>query len=182
MSLAQETRVAVNISSENEVATYTNQDIHRLVIARITITGVYGGGGPYRGFAYVNDIEIIPNFLIEVDAGPTTIKMQSRIVLLKPGDILSMRVLGQTPDTDTTTFTVLSDVTPIRSSELSEEIIPDLINNLINQIETTISGIAVEVRPTRIVIGQCAKEVKPFQLPIRTTGVKQFKMPVRRCP
>lgn len=124
MELDRETRSAISLAAEIEVLSYTcPAGQPREVIARIDIGSVAqplgGSGGSYAARAYINGVRVQPDTLLSLPGGQTRAMVISRSLPLDPGDVLSLRLLGQVDDTAVDTVASLRNATPVMASDLT---------------------------------------------------------------
>lgn len=116
--LHEEGRAGVNISSAAEIANYTfDGGSYRTTLWRVELSNIVGGQD-YILIAKIGGDEFAPRSLTRVEAGNTTAVMQCRHFIIKPGDVLTLELIGNPSDTNITVVTRLIDATPITLSEI----------------------------------------------------------------
>ncbi len=160
MLLAQETKFALDITTEAEVLSYTyTGTAPRTVVARVDLTNIVGNGN-YQGKIYLNDHQILPDFVIAVPI-VSIITLQTRHLIIAASDILRITITGLTngssddSDTSVDTTTYLMDVTPVLPEDIGSTISPDITE----AIEAAIKNITVQVDTSRIILGPCSRPV-----------------------
>jgi len=124
MELTRVSKTGLNLATEVELLSYTVPAGNpRELIARINL-GAAGGllsgvGGVYSVRFYLNSVRVLPDSDINFSAGLTQAIVSSRSVPVDPGDVVSIRIVGQAGDTDVDTVTTLRNATPVLASDLA---------------------------------------------------------------
>jgi hypothetical protein len=140
---------AVDLSSLVSVLEYTNHDSRSLMVAAmIHFTGLSGVGGNYAAQLFVNDAIFIPDRQITFPAGRTAALMQSRTVMMRPADVLQLKMLGAAGDTAVQVDVHVVDMSPTAPEEVISLISPDLVEALNRAAKT----LKISVRPERVIL------------------------------
>lgn len=124
MVLYTETHDALNIVGGGQGLEYTyDGTANCTVVCRVELgsdTRPVAGGGTYTASVFLNDRRLVPDSSVVV-AADTVILIQSRELLLTPGDHLIVVVTGRPADTAVDAVTTLLDVTPLTRSDVYGE-------------------------------------------------------------
>lgn len=122
MELTRDTHTSLDITSEAEVLSYTYSGLTTLMVSNRIEVGSTGkpiaGNGIYTVALYVDDVPYTPSSNIQVPAGQESLVFQSRLFVLEPGDVVSIRVTGQAGDDDVFAESILFDMTPATLDQL----------------------------------------------------------------
>lgn len=164
----------VAIDTEAQVADYTyggSTDI--IVLIRVDLIGI-AGGLIYNLKVACNGSQLAPDSAITVGDGITTAVIQSRNLMLRTGDNLTISLTGGPEDTSVTITVSIADVTPVSSADIVTMVSPELAN----AVQDAIRDLEVIVKPQRIILGPIPQGVKTFLLPI-PQGVSTPLLPER---
>lgn len=121
--LYRETHLAIDISAQTTVLTYTYAgDLPKIILARVELgsdTKPIVGGQNYSIIAKIDDVPVTPVSSILVPTGQTKAIMSSRSLPIEVGDVLTIQVIGAGGDTDTRAISFLIDATPAMVTELT---------------------------------------------------------------
>ncbi len=179
MNILDETSGTFDISSEVEVASYIcDKTIPTSVLARLYIGSIGDpivGSGPYYIRAYIDDALLIPDTSISIASSGAYVA-HSRQFIMKEGEALTIKLLGNVGDTVIPVSTLILDVTPPTIEEIVEaidgvEIIvePGPITDAINQAMSK-----VVLRPQKVKLGVCSSDQEVSILNKTSPGVKKI--------
>jgi hypothetical protein len=122
MDLKIESHTGLDISTGAVVLTYTHEAlVPKITICRVEVGssgGPIGGGDNYIVEATINGRRVSPDSNVQVPFGVSAAVLQSRDLLLRPGDELVIVVDGSAPDTAVDTVATLVDLTPLTQDEI----------------------------------------------------------------
>lgn len=137
--LKRETFPQFSIVNERTVLTYTHPTTSEtiIVIPRVELGNPckIAGGGNYTVTAKIDGQTIAPPSVVNIPLGPTSAMFQSREIVVEPGDVVTITVLGLATDLAVSSVAVLLDATP--ASE-------DDINMLADRIGVGVAGTPVD--------------------------------------
>lgn len=166
MVLQEESTSGVDISSSVAVLDYAyTGTTHKVVLARISLTNIVGGGD-YSCSVLLNGVEVLPSVAITIGGGVVEAEFQSRLIVLRPSDRVVVEVLGRAGDTAVDIVTTLMDATSITGDELESSLLESLETSINSTITSAIADLNVTVRPTRTVLGSCSRQVRTFAPPL----------------
>lgn len=121
MPLHTQSHTGIDISSEIEVLSYTNDTGRDLVVVCQIIAGSVDnpitGSGAYLAELLIDDVQAIPTSPVTVAAIGAVI-MSSREVLLNDGQTITAMLTGRPGDTVVDVVANLGDMTPVRRSDI----------------------------------------------------------------
>lgn len=114
------------------------------------------GSGEYTLKIFVNTVRISPDSTIAVGDVDYTI-LQSRSLVLVPGDNLQVSVIGTSGDTDVYSKATVVGISNIDSDSIAASVTSaatEAVNEAIANLNVT-----VEQDPDRVILGPCEKQV-----------------------
>ena len=119
--LAKITKTAISIVAETELLGYSYSGTPPIeVYSRIDLgdnSNPIAGKGVYSARIYINNVLIVPTSDIVVGSLLQCIFI-SKTILLYPGDVISIRIVGQAGDVSVDTICSLRDATPAKASDI----------------------------------------------------------------
>jgi hypothetical protein len=123
MLLTRIQKASLDLSDYAEVLSYTYAgDRPAIILVRVDIGDEdkpISGGGEYALRTTLNDSRLSPDSAVNVPAGVPSAVIQSRHLILAPGDTLKIEARGRNIDTDVDTDTRLMDMTPATVSDIA---------------------------------------------------------------
>lgn len=139
-----------DISSQLQVYSYTSASTI-IVVLQVTLDNI--NGVSYNLNLYVDDAIVVPDRAIDVPVGSTKAIMQSRSVVVPAGSTLKLSLTGDLADTNVDILICMIDHSPLNSADAITLISPGVQEAVVSSLET------VEVRPERLILGPCKKQV-----------------------
>ncbi len=122
MSLAEASLSNADISNLLQILSYQNDQGKNLtVLSKVELgspSQPISGNGVYSLVVMVDGVEVVPSSDVRV-SNKTYVLLQSRDLLLEPGQTVTVNVKGLVTDTAIAIETILADNTPVLSSDLT---------------------------------------------------------------
>lgn len=156
--LASASSPHANIASEKEVLNYVySGEKPAAVIARVDVDTqrTFVGTERYFAYFYINGLKILPEGVIVPEAGRGDFIAQCRTMVVRGGDEVSIRLVGEAGDIDVAVDVLLVDVGAIDVGELTVDC-DGLVDVITSTIYDALKGVVI--RPERVVLAPCKKK------------------------
>lgn len=160
-TLYDEDLTGLDISAELELAQFTVSGQHVALIVMINLDGLSGVGGEYSVKLLIDDRLVVPDRQVTVEAGQTSISIQSRDLVLYEDGVLKIKMLGLAGDTNLSGRLIVIDTSPVTVEEVSD-LVESITPTIITSVEAAIAGLNVTVKPETKVLGPCRRPVVPM--------------------
>jgi len=174
----------LGISVSQSIATVNVTDRHITLMIMITLNNLGGDGGDYTVNLAIDSNTVTPVRAIPIDAGLTSIILQSRDVVLYQNGHLEISLLGQLTDTNVDGRVLMLETTAITAQEV-QIAVESGTANIVSAVSNAVAQITINVSEQTKVLGPAptcptinnAKYGAIAEVPVTA----KFRKPQRPC-
>jgi len=153
----------LDISTLTSISSYDVESTMYICVL-VSVSNISGNFN-YLARLYSDDALLCPDRPVFIDS-ISSIQLQSKAILALVNSTVSIKVLGSPTDTNATVKIVIVDVSPVYIDEISNQLIPDVVNVTKSTIEDTIDGIQIVVKPETKVLRPQSDNISHPILPL----------------